>query len=197
MRLLTCSSLARARLPSAGFEDPTHSRPLRGYTVKFEVTLHYKGESGDIETMLRDPDMWRCRARVAQMEDAASVSLSTDEHTRVVTARFELSTKDLPVKVPAIVPASVGATFREAWPGTEGACRMEITTSGVPVRVEATSAHRVNADGLARWITGEVTCALPLVGRRVEQEIVSHLNELAQLEARAHALYIARSSSRS
>jgi hypothetical protein len=111
-----------------------------------------------------------CGARNVKIEEAAQ----TDEGFVVVSQR------EVPADVPGVLKSFLGEwntiTQTENWdgdPGDEYYNDFEIAAEGVPVEMTGTMNLMPDGDGCINDIEIEISCAIPLVGKKLAQFVAS------------------------
>jgi Protein of unknown function (DUF2505) len=113
------------------------------------------------------------------------------EHAADGGARVQVR-RVLPARVPDFVRKFVGETIAidhvEQWsaPGPTGirTAAVNVTVKGQPASMTGSMVLSPTPDGTTELVTGEVKVAIPLLGRRIEPEIVRVIESALRIEQR-------------
>lgn len=155
--------------------------------MKLSVRHAYSGSVEQIFASHTDQDV---REQACRQSGALSfqvrVRSAADGSARVEVERV------MPATVPDYVRKFVGDSITvrqvEDWaaPDGRGARRAEIrlTIQGQPATMTGTAQLSPESDGCLEQITGEVKVAIPLLGRKIEPEIVKVIEAALRVEQR-------------
>ncbi len=139
------------------------------------------------------------REQACRESGALSYQVSI-EHASDGGARVEVR-RVLPAKVPDMVRRFVGDDITvdqvEQWgsPAPDGsrAATVQVTVEGQPASMTGSILLGPDGDGCTELVTGEVTVAIPLLGRRIEPEIVKVIEAAARIDHRVAQAWLSRS----
>jgi hypothetical protein len=103
---------------------------------------------------------------------------------------------DVPDYIRKFVGEAISIRQVEHWSAPDAGggrqASVRLTIKGQPASMDATAVLRPDGDGSTEVLTGEVKVAIPLVGRRIEPEIVKVIESALRIEYRASGDWIAK-----
>lgn len=164
--------------------------------MRFDHTVEFPAPPDRVAAMLADREFTDRRV------EAAGATRHTATITPDADGSFDLEVEaTIPTTIiPATYRGLVGESFvvriEERWsaPADDGArdANFSLNVSGVPARVNGTQALRPTASGgTALDYGGDVTCSIPLLGRKIESAVVGAVDTVLEAERRVGLAFLA------
>ncbi|CAN5421364.1 hypothetical protein BH10ACT1_BH10ACT1_10700 [soil metagenome] len=160
--------------------------------MRFELTQRYSSSAADVTDAYADPELYPSLVGLPKLGGIEVLSSERTGDRAVLRIRFRF-TGHLPGAVTAVIDPDrltwVQETTHDLVGGTTS---FRLVPDHYPDRLKASGTFRVTADGdrAKRVVTGELKVRAPLVGGKVEQAIVSGLEEYLVAEAPAVDAYL-------
>lgn len=146
-----------------------------------------------VDAMLADPESAKQRFAVPGLTNLRTDTRSEAGSVRTV-ATGDVDPSAVPAKARRFVGARLSATLTESWGPREGDTRhgtLDVEVSGAPVSLHATSTLRGSGEQTQRTLEGDLTVAIPLIGRRIEERAKGLVPRIARADAAAAQAYLA------
>ena len=161
--------------------------------MKLEETQDYAADPDAVFAMLCDR-AWR--EEVCRATHAIDYTVEVEESGAGVTVR---TTRVLPAKLPEPLRSMVGEHLEivqvETWTSPDGDGRrradVEVQISGQPASMTGTMTLAPHGTGTRQTVAGDVRVKIPLLGRRVEPEIVKAIRAALDKEGECARTYLA------
>ncbi len=160
--------------------------------MKISATISYpEGTTADqVYELATDPQF---RSAVCEATLALDYDVSVDDHddgtSTVVVSRTMRA--DLPDFVKKLVGDTVGVVQTEGWgePDERGQRRadLELSIEGQPAGMKGTASIVSDGNGTQTRIEGDLTVAIPFVGKKIEPEIAKGIYAAVEKEQQAAA----------
>lgn len=129
------------------------------------------------------------RAKVATQLGRSSAAVTHLGGGRVgVRTERELPTRDMPGTVSSLVGDTLRVTEVQTWQpaGADGTrtAALEIDVAGAPVRMRGTVTLSPAGEGSRLVVTGDLTCSVPFVGKKIEAAAKPTIEESFDHEVR-------------
>ncbi len=126
-------------------------------------------------------------AKLAAQTDSSSVEITDQAGGAVgVHTERELPTQGMPGPMASIVGSTLAITEQQNWsqPQADGSrtADLEITVKGVPVRLVGRITLSPSDGGSALSVDADLSCSMPLVGKKVEAAAAPAIEESFDLE---------------
>ena len=126
-------------------------------------------------------------AKLAAQTDSSSVEITERAGGAVgVHTDRELPTEGMPGPMVSIVGSTLAITEQQSWgpeqPDGSRTADLEITVKGAPVRLVGRIYLYPTAGGRTLAVDADLTCSLPLVGKKVEAAAAPAIEESFDLE---------------
>lgn len=160
--------------------------------MRFELTQRYTSSAGDVTAAYADPDLYPTLVGLPKLGGITVLDHHADDASANLRVRFAF-TGDLPGAVTAVIdPDRLTWVQQTEHDLARGSTSFVLLPDHYPDRLEAKGMFRVDADGTGarRVVTGNLKVRALLVAGRVEQAIVSGLDEYLTAEAPAVDRYI-------
>jgi hypothetical protein len=175
--------------PGRGIGDDAAMKLRVETSSRATVEQNYAGR---LEQSVREQ---ACRESGA-LSYQVSIQPAADGGARVEVLRV------MPAKVPDMVRRFVGDTITveqvEQWrpPGPTGTrnATVDVTVKGQPARMTGSMVLSPAAEGCTELVTGEVTVSIPLLGRRIEPEIVKVIEAALRIDHRVGQAWVSQHS---
>lgn len=141
----------------------------------------------DVFALLTTPEHQEAKAAAQARESSATV---TDLEGGLLGVHIErvLPTKGMPGPVATVVGETLAITEQQTWrpPGADGVrtADLEITVSGAPLNLLGTITLSPAQAGSTITMEADLTCSVPLLGRKVENAARPTIEDSFELEAR-------------
>ncbi len=161
--------------------------------MRFELIQTYAAAPADVTDAYADPDLYPTLVGLPKLGGIEVLDRDGDGKRATLRVRFRF-TGHLPGAVTAVIDPQrltwVQETDHDLSAGTTS---FELVPDHYPDRLQASGTFVVvgHGDGARRVVTGQLKVRAPLVGGRVEQAIVSGLEEYLVAEAPAVDAYLA------
>lgn len=155
--------------------------------MRFELTQRYTAAADDVTAAYADPDLYPTLVGLPKLGGIEVLSHEADDATARLRIRFRFI-GDLPGAVTAVIdPARLTWVQETVHDLAAGTTAFRLVPDHYPDRLKASGTFRVLGDGTGsrRVVSGELKVRAPLVAGRVEQAIVSGLEEYLVAEAPA------------
>lgn len=162
--------------------------------MKFELTQRYRSSAADVAASYADVDLYPTLVGLPKLGGIEVLSKDEGEGTASLRIRFRFI-GDLPGAVTAVIdPEKLTWVQETTHDLSSGRTTFTLVPDHYPDRLQASGSFIVSAtgDGAVRKVTGGLKVRAPLVGGRVEQAIVSGLEEYLVAEAPAVDAYLTR-----
>jgi hypothetical protein len=162
--------------------------------VRFELTQRYGSSAEAVAAAYADPDLYPTLVGLPKLGGIEVLDHETSAGGARLRIRFRFI-GDLPGAVTAVIDPDRLTWVQETDHDLRaGATTFRLVPDHYPDRLKASGTFRVVAagDDARRVVAGELKVRAPLVGGRVEQAIVSGLEEYLVAEAPAVDAYLAR-----
>ena len=172
----------------------------------FELSADYSGSVGQVHSVFAEKDYWQARLASSGVDSTSLDSMSVgDEGSVAVATTQRLHSDRLPAMVRQFHRGDLEIVRREKWtPVVDGVAHADITgeVRGAPVSLSGkavlASAVALRASGSSTTGAGSrmqftvsVDVDIPLVGRKLEEFIGTHLTDLIAAEQRFTTEWIA------
>lgn len=161
--------------------------------MKFESTVRYPGDLASTTALLQDPKY--LEFRLSQL-GLGGAERSVENDGARISVRATVPASLVPASYRRFLPATLTIQVAEAWRPSAGdrspTGTVTVELEGIPAR--ATASFRLDAveSGTERVYSGEVTAAIPLIGRKLEAAAVAALDRVVHAEESAAAAYLAQ-----
>lgn len=161
--------------------------------MRFELTQRYRSKAADVTDAYADPALYPTLVGLPKLGGIEVLGHDSSDDTATLRIRFRF-TGHLPSAVTAVIDPGrltwVQETMHDLGDGTT---TFRLVPDHYPDRLKAAGTFRVRADGdgARRVVQGDLKVRAPLVGGKVEQAIVSGLEEYLVAEAPAVDAYLA------
>jgi len=160
--------------------------------MRFELTQRYRSSAADVTDAYADPALYPTLVGLPKLGGLEVLDSANDGTTATLRIRFRF-TGHLPGAVTAVIDHEKLTWVQETTHDlAAGTTTFRLVPDHYPDRLKASGTFRVVADGTGsrRIVTGELKVRAPLVGGKVEQAIVSGLEEYLTAEAPAVDAYL-------
>lgn len=163
--------------------------------MRFDHTVEFSADIDTVAAMLAEEDFTsrRVEAAGATSHDLSITPVDDGGFDTIVDAT--IPTTIIPASYRGLVGESFRVTIEERWsaPGPDGArnANFTLTVGGLPVRVVGTQSLRPATGGTALTYAGDVTCSIPLVGKKIESAVVGAVDTVLEAERRVGIAYLA------
>ncbi|QXC62523.1 DUF2505 domain-containing protein [Aquihabitans sp. G128] len=160
--------------------------------MHFELTQRYRSSAADVIDAYADPELYPTLVGLPKLGGLEVLSSERTADSATLRIRFRF-TGHLPGAVTAVIDADKLTWVQETSHDLgSGSTTFVLKPDHYPDRLKASGTFRVVADGdgARRTVTGDLKVRAPLVGGKVEQAIVSGLEEYLTAEAPAVDAYL-------
>lgn len=169
--------------------------------MRFDHTVEFPASPTEVARMLADRDFTDRRVRAAGATRHTASITESDDGSFLLDVEATIPTTIIPATYRGLVGDSFVVRIEEQWsaPGADGGRTAEfgLNVSGVPARVNGTQALRPIAGGAtALDYRGDVTCSIPLLGRKIESAVVGAVDTVLEAERRVGLAYLAEQEGR-
>jgi hypothetical protein len=161
--------------------------------MRFELTQRYASEPVDVADAYADPGLYPTLVGLPKLGGIEVLDHDGDGARAALRIRFRF-TGQLPSAVTAVIdPVRLTWVQETQHDLAAGTTAFRLVPDHYPDRLQAAGTSRIVADGpgARRVVAGDLKVRAPLVGGRVEQAIVSGLEEFLVAEAPAVDAYLA------
>lgn len=161
--------------------------------MRFELTQRYQSAAADITDAYADAALYPTLVGLPKLGGIEVLSHESSKGTASLRIRFRF-TGHLPGAVTAVIDPHRLTWVQETVHDLDaGTTTFRLVPDHYPDRLKASGTFRLVADGAGarRVVQGELKVRAPLVGGKVEQAIVSGLEEYLVAEAPAVDAYLA------
>ncbi|MGO1511238.1 MAG: DUF2505 domain-containing protein [Actinomycetaceae bacterium] len=163
--------------------------------MRFDHTVEFPAPPDRVAAMLADRDFTDRRVRAAgATKHDASIS-SEDDGAFVLDVDATIPTTIIPATYRGLVGDSFVVRIEERWSAAAAddsrSAEFSLNVSGVPARVNGTQALRPVDGGTALDYRGDVTCSIPLLGRKIESAVVGAVDTVLEAERRVGLAFLA------
>ena len=161
--------------------------------MRFELRQAYAQPPGAVDAAYADPALYPTLVGLPKLGDIEVLEHEADDARARLAIRFAF-TGELPPAVTAVVdPRRLTWVQQSVHDLERGVTTFRLVPDHYPDRLSASGSATVTAagDGSRRVVAGELKVRAPLVAGRVEQAIVSGLDEYLQAEAPTVDRYLA------
>lgn len=160
--------------------------------MQFNTSVTYPTDPTTVKRMLSDEQFHRLRAQVAQAR-VISIQIEADPQADIrVSSTFEVDLKSLnvPASLSRWLPSDhLQFTVVETCDHS-GTGRLEASVSRIPAFVQATTELRGEDGHTVREIKGTLTVKVPLLGGKLEQTALAHLEQVIAADTQAAGHYL-------
>jgi len=160
--------------------------------VRFELTQRYQSAAADVTDAYADPALYPTLVGLPKLGGIEVLDHEASDGTATLGIRFRF-TGHLPSAVTAVIdPERLTWVQESVHDLVDGTTTFRLVPDHYPDRLKASGTFRVVSDGHGsrRVVNGDLKVRAPLVGGRVEQAIVSGLEEYLVAEAPAVDAYL-------
>jgi len=160
--------------------------------MRFEATQRYRSGADAVTAAYADPDLYPSLVGLPKLGGIEVLSHESSSGRAALRVRFRFI-GHLPSAVTAVIEPDRLTWVQETDHDLEaGTTAFRLVPDHYPDRLKASGRFRISADGAGsrRVVKGELKVRAPLVGGRVEQAIVSGLEEYLTAEAPAVDAYL-------
>ena len=161
--------------------------------MRFQLRQRFSGPADAVNRAYADPALYPALVGLPKLGGIEVLSHERDGETVRLAIRYAF-TGDLPSAVTAVVdPRRLTWVQHSVHDLVRGVTTFRLDPDHYPDRLAASGSATVSAqgDGAQRLVAGDLKVRAPLVAGRVEEAIVSGLDEFFQAEAPAVDRYVA------
>lgn len=160
--------------------------------MNFSHSYSYPADLDRVDAMFADPEFAKQRFALPGLTNLHTDTQADGGSLRTVVTG-DVDPSAIPAKARRFVGGRLSATLTEAWGPREGDARhgtLDVKVKGAPVSLHATSTLR-GADGRTeRTLEGDLTVAIPLLGKRIEERAKGLVPRIAKADAQAAQTYL-------
>lgn len=150
-------------------------------------SIEYAAPVEDVFTMLTAEEFQtnKCRATGALNHH---VAIEHNGTSAVIVTKRTLPTAKFPEFVRGLVGETLLVIQRDTWqpadPAGNRAGTIAVEVEGTPIRLQGTLRLTATADGCREDIVGDMRCAIPLIGSRIEKAALPAVGSAIEAERR-------------
>jgi hypothetical protein len=163
--------------------------------MRFDHTVEFEADIDTVAAMLADRDFTSRRVEAAGATSHDLTIAPADDGGFDTEVDATIPTTIIPASYRGLVGESFRVRIDERWsgPGPAGArdANFTLNVGGLPVRVVGTQSLRAAGGVTALNYSGDVTCSIPLVGKKVESAVAGAVDTVLEAERRVGIAYLA------
>lgn len=144
--------------------------------MKFEEQLRFEQPAATVLRMYTDRSFFERKYKGAGAWDVEVLEHEKSERHFRIKCRFNMkSDAPLPDFARKFIGESISVVQQDAWDLQKLTGRIETEIRGAPVKISADMALRDEGEGSANELRWNVSCAIPLIGGKLEKVVAQDL----------------------
>ncbi|WP_338748258.1 DUF2505 domain-containing protein [Janibacter alittae] len=155
--------------------------------MRISRTTHFDATVDDVFAVVASEDHQQAKVATELGRSSAAVTDLGGGRTRVRTERV-LPTRGMPAAVSSLVGDTLTVTEEQTWrpvgPDGTRSADLGIRVAGAPVQMRGTVTLSPAGEGSDLVVTGDLTCSVPILGRKIETAAKPTIEESFDHEVR-------------